>query len=122
MRSASRTAAPPKSNPVDEPVSLAVAGPNIFQDAGLPDPDLLLAEATLKIAIYKRIKQLKLTKAGAAAVLGIDAAEAAALMRLEAEDYTFDRLFKFLNHLGHEVVITVRPAGVGITAAETRVE
>ena len=94
---------------------------NVFADLGLPDADLLLAKADLHTAIYRRIKQAKLTKAKLAKVLGVSLPEAAALMNVEGE-FTFDRLFRFLNALGHEVVIGVRPVAGGATPAETRVE
>ena len=92
---------------------------NLFRDVGLPDADLLLAKADLHTAIYLRAKQLKLTKSKLAKLLGVGLPDAAALMRVEGE-FTFDRLFRFLNALGHEVVIAVRPATAA--PAETRVE
>ena len=91
---------------------------NLFRDVGLPDADLLLAKADLHTAIYSRARQLKLTKSKLAKLLGVGLPDAAALMRVEGE-FTFDRLFRFLNALGHEVVIAVRPADA---PAETRVE
>lgn len=93
---------------------------NVFRDVGLPDADLLLAKADLHTAIYSHAKRLKLTKGKLAELLGVSHSEAAALLRVEG-DFTFDRLFRFLNALGHEVVIAVRPAG-GATPGETRVE
>ena len=95
-------------------------GENLFRDAGLPDADWLLAKADLHTAIYSRAKQLKLTKAKVAKLLGVSSPEAAALMRVEGE-FSFDRLFRFLNALGHEVVIAVRPAA-DATPGATRVE
>ena len=94
---------------------------NVFADLGLTDADLLLAKADLHTAIYRRIKQSKFTRAKLAKLLGVSLPEAGALMNVEGE-FTFDRLFRFLNVLGHEVVIAVRPAAGGATPAETRVE
>ena len=93
---------------------------NLFRDVGLPDADWLLAKADLQTAIYSRAKVLKLTKAKVAKLLGVSLPEATALMRVQGE-FTFDRLFRFLNALGHEVVIAVRPA-TGAAPGETRVE
>ena len=119
MKSAARTTTKPKRVPVNEPPSVVRGSGNLFRDVGLPDADLLLAKADLHTAIYLRAKQLKLTKSKLAKLLGVGLPDAAALMRVEGE-FTFDRLFRFLNALGHEVVIAVRPATAA--PAETRVE
>ena len=120
MKSAARTTTKPKRVPVEEPPSVVRGSRNLFRDVGLPDPDLLLAKADLHTAIYLHAKHLKLTKAKLAKLLGVNPPDAAALLRVEGE-FTFDRLFRFLNALGHEVVIAVRPAA-DATPAETRVE
>ena len=101
-------------------LAIAHGSGNLFRDVGLPDADLLLAKADLHTAIYLRAKQLKLTKSKLARLLGVSTPDAAALMRVEGE-FTFDRLFRFLNALGSEVVIAVRPAAAD-APAETRVE
>ena len=121
MNSASRTTTRPKRVQADEPLHVVRGSGNVFKDVGLPDADLLLAKADLHTAIYRRIKQSKFTKAKLAKVLGVSLPEAGALMNVEGE-FTFDRLFRFLNALGHEVVIGVRPVASGATPAETRVE
>ena len=120
MKSATRTTTKPKRIPADEPIVVVRGGENIFRDVGLPDSDLLLAKADLHTAIYLRAKQSKLTKAKLAKLLEVSLPEAQALMRVRGE-FTFDRLFRFLNALGHEVVIAVRPAADAAPGA-TRVE
>ena len=120
MQSASRTTTKPKRVLTEEPLTVVRGSDNIFRDVGLPDADWLQAKADLHTAIYSRAKQLKLTKAKVAKLLGVSLPEATALMRVEGE-FTIDRLFRFLNALGHEVVIAVRPTA-DATPGATRVE
>ena len=92
---------------------------NVFRDLGLPNPDLLLAKATLVQHIRDLIEQRKLTQAKAAALLGLDQPKISALVRGRTDGYSIDRLFKFLNLLGHDVEIRVRPSAND--TAETRI-
>jgi len=77
----------------------------VFRDLGLPNPDLLLAKATLIQHIRDLIEQRKLTQAKAAALLGLDQLKISALRSGRTDGYSIDRLFKFLNLLGHAVEI-----------------
>jgi len=91
---------------------------NIFRDLGLPNPDLLLAKATLVQQIGNRNVQLKLTQAKAADLLGLDQPKISALASGRTDGYSIDRLFKFLNLFGRGVEIHIRPSANGVT--ETR--
>jgi len=90
---------------------------NIFRDLGLPNPDLLLAKATLVQQIRNRNVQLKLTQAKAAD-LTLDLPKISAVSCGRTDGYSIDRLFKLLNLLGRDVEIHVRPSANGVT--ETR--
>jgi len=101
---------------------LAKAPPhNVFADLGFRNPDLALAKAELVRELRSRLGELKLSVADAAKLLKLDEAKLDDLLRGATAGFTFDRLFRFLNALGHEVVIAVRPAA-DATPAETRVE
>jgi predicted XRE-type DNA-binding protein len=82
----------------------------VFADLGLPNADLALAKAELVQRIRQLIAERNLTQVKAAALLGIDQPKVSALVRGRVEGYSIDRLFKFLNALGQQVEITVRPA------------
>src|ERR1700733_13527753 len=82
---------------------------NVFADLGLPNPDELLAKAELVRRICEIIAEKKLTQAKAAALLGIDQPKISALIRGKFDGFSSDRLFRFLNTLGQEVEILVRP-------------
>ena len=83
---------------------------NVFADLGLPNPELALVKAELVRRIRDAIAERKLTQAKAAKLLGLDQPKVSALVRGQVEGYSLDRLFRFLNALGQQVEITVRPS------------
>jgi predicted XRE-type DNA-binding protein len=83
---------------------------NVFADLGLKNPEELLAKAELVQRISDIIAERKLTQARAAKVLGIDQPKVSALLRGKLDGFSIDRLFRFLNALGKDVEISVRPA------------
>jgi predicted XRE-type DNA-binding protein len=82
---------------------------NVFADLGVPDADEALAKAELARRICAILAGRKLTQAKAAAVLGIDQPKVSALVRGKLDGFSTDRLFRFLNALGQDVEIVVRP-------------
>lgn len=82
---------------------------NVFADLGLPDADELLAKADLAIQISRIIEERGLTQAQAAKVLGIDQPKISALVRGRLEGFSMERLYRYLNALGRDVEIIVRP-------------
>jgi predicted XRE-type DNA-binding protein len=76
----------------------------------------------LVLRICDIITSPKLTQAKAAALLGIDQPKVSALLRGKFHGYTIERLFRYLNCLGQDVEIVIRPAGRGAAGeASTRV-
>lgn len=82
---------------------------NVFADLGLPNPEQELLKAQLTLQIYKIIKQRGLTQTQAGELLGIKQPHVSALMRNRAGNFSVGRLFAFLNRLGQDVRITVKP-------------
>ena len=66
------------------------------------------------------LAERKLTQVKAAALLGIDQPKVSALMRGKLDGFSIDRLLRFLNVLGHDVEIVIRPARENVQA-NTRV-
>jgi len=66
------------------------------------------------------IAERKLTQTGAATLLGIDQPKISALMRGKLDGFSLDRLFRFLNAVGRDVEIVIRPAKE-VGDADTRV-
>ena len=94
---------------------------NVFADLGVPDADEALAKAELARRICAILSERKLTQARAAAVLGIDQPKVSALVRGKLDRFSTSRLFRFLNALGQDVEIVVRPRRRRKGCASTRV-
>ena len=82
---------------------------NVFADLAIPNPDLALVKAELVQHIRALIADRKLTQARAAELLDLDQPKVSALVRGKVAGYTIDRLLRFLNALGQQVEIKVRP-------------
>ncbi|HET8656738.1 MAG TPA: helix-turn-helix transcriptional regulator [Longimicrobiaceae bacterium] len=94
---------------------------NVFADLGLPDADELLSKADLAIQISRIIDERALTQAQAAELLGIDQPKVSALVRGRLEGFSIERLTRFLNALGQDVEIVVRPKPRAERQGHTRV-
>ena len=82
---------------------------NVFADLGFPNPEREQLKARLTLQIYRLIKDRGLTQARAGAILGIRQPHVSGLMRGHSGNYSVERLMDFLNALGQDVEITVRP-------------
>jgi predicted XRE-type DNA-binding protein len=91
-------------------VSIEESSGNVFADLGLKNPEELLAKAQLVQRIADIIAERKLTQARAAKILGVDQPKVSALLRGKLDGFSTDRLFRFLNALGRDVDIVIRPA------------
>lgn len=98
------------STHVDE-ASVTTVGPNdnVFTALNLPDADEWLAKAELARAIQRLIGTLGLTQIQAAAALGGAQSDISNLARGRLAGYSMERLYRFLNALGQDVRIVVRP-------------
>ena len=94
----------------DAPLSIEESSGNVFADLGLKAPEELLAKAELVQHIANIIAERKLTQVRAAKLLGIDQPKVSALLRGKLDGFSTDRLFRFLNALGRDVEIVIRPA------------
>ena len=90
-------------------VRAEVGSGNVFADLGLPNPEQELLKARLTLQIYKIVKARGLTQAQAGEILGIKQPHVSALMRNRAGNFSVGRLIEFLNRLGQDVEITVKP-------------
>lgn len=80
---------------------------NVFADLGLPDADELLVKAGLAHRIGKLIEDL--TQVEAAKRLGIHQPKVSRLLRGELYGFSTEQLMRFLNELGQDIAIEVRP-------------
>jgi predicted XRE-type DNA-binding protein len=90
-----------------------VGSGNVFADLGLPDAPELQAKADLAYEISQTIDQRGLTQVEAAEILGVDQPKVSALVRGRLDGFSMERLSRFLNALGKDVEIVVRPMAAG---------
>jgi len=94
---------------------------NVFKDLGYPRPEEALAKAEIIRQISKLIAKRDLTQTEAAALLGIDQPKVSALLRGQVSGFSTERLFRFLNALGRDVEISLRPKSRSRSRGEIRV-
>ena len=82
---------------------------NVFEDLGLLDSAALMAKAELASRICGIIEKRGLIQVEAAQVLGVSQPKVSALRRGHLDGFSSDRLFRFLNMLGRDVEIVIRP-------------
>jgi len=106
---------------MSEDIKVTLSSGNIFADLGLPDADHLLAKADLAIEISSIIEDRGLTQAEAAEIMGVDQPKVSALVRGRLDGFSMERLYRFLNALGRDVEIVVRPTPESQTGSRLRV-
>jgi len=80
---------------------------NVFADLGLPNAEETLAKAEIVRQIDKTIKKKKLTQIKAAKILGISQPKVSKLLRGYFDNFSLERLFRFLNKLGQDIKISI---------------
>ncbi len=92
-----------------EDTRVHIGSGNVFADLGLPNPEERLVKAELASKISSAIEQKKLTQIEAAELLGIDQPKVSALTRGKLSGFSTARLLRFLNALGNDIEIIVKP-------------
>jgi predicted XRE-type DNA-binding protein len=82
---------------------------NVFADIGLPDAEERLAKAQLAHKISEIIQKRHLSQAEAARILGTEQPKISAIMNGKLSGFSLERLIFFLNVLGSDVQIIVKP-------------
>lgn len=82
---------------------------NVFEDLGIENPEEELTKAKLVLEIEQIIKMKKLTQVMAAKLMGINQPKVSALLRRKLDGFSIERLIHFLNSLGQDIDIIVRP-------------
>jgi len=83
---------------------------NVFADLGFRNSKQEMLKAKLTVEIYKLLKKRGVTQTEAAKLLGTTQAQISALMRCRPVSVSVGRLMEFLNVLGQDVEVTVKPA------------
>lgn len=104
---------------MNQPIKLQAGSGNVFADLELENSDELLVKAELAWRISGIITAQNMTQTEAAELLGIDQPKVSALVNGKLSGFSTTRLFRFLNALGRDVEIVVKPKS--FRQAETRV-
>lgn len=102
-----------------EDIEVQASSGNIFADLSLENADELLVKAELAHRISSIITAQQMAQTEAAEVLGIDQPKISALINGKLAGFSTARLFRFLNALGQDVEIAVKPKS--LSQAQTRV-
>lgn len=82
---------------------------NVFADIGVRDPAGSLLRAKLAKQIAEQIRRKRLRQNQVADILGVDQSKVSKLVRGRISGFTSDRLLRYLNALGCDVRIEIRP-------------
>ena len=94
---------------MSEDTRVQIGSGNVFADLGLANPEERLIKAELASKISSIIERENLTQIEAAELLGIDQPKVSALTRGKLSGFSTSRLLRFLNALGNDVEIVVKP-------------
>jgi predicted XRE-type DNA-binding protein len=83
---------------------------NVFADLGFQSSKQEMLKAELTVEIYKLLKKRCVTQNEAARLLRTTPAQISTLMRCTPVSVSIGRLMDFLNLLGQDVEVTVKPA------------
>jgi len=100
-------------------IEVQASSGNVFADLSLENADELLVKAELARRISIIITAQQMTQIEAAEMLGIDQPKISALINGKLAGFSTARLFRFLNALGRDVEIIVKPKSH--SQAQTRV-
>ena len=84
---------------------------NVFADLDLPDAESHLLKAELVSRIDDIIRQRRTTQAETARALGLSRPDLSRLLRGSFQEYSLERLLRFLMALGCDIDIVIRPSG-----------
>lgn len=94
---------------MSDEIKVTPSSGNVFADLGLPNADEELAKADLAFEISRIIEERGFTQVEAAEIMGVDQPKVSALVRYRLDGFSMERLYRFLNALGTDVEIIVRP-------------
>jgi predicted XRE-type DNA-binding protein len=96
------------SKPDKATAEITIGSDNIFADMGLENAEEMLVKAKLARQIYVCITERQLSQTEAANILGIDQPKVSNLINGKLAAFSIERLFRFLNALDRDVVITIK--------------
>lgn len=106
---------------VDDERITVVTG-NLYEAMGLPDADEMYTKSKLVICIQKIMEDRGYTQTQLAEIVGTDQPKISNILRGRFRGVSVWKLLEFLNELGQDVEIVVRPKKAGSKRGTTLVE
>ena len=88
-------------------IDVTVGSGNVFRDLGLKNPEERLAKAKLAARIVQILEARQVSQTQAAKLLGVDQPKVSQMYRGRLEDFSLERLMRFLTALHRDVRIVV---------------
>ena len=82
---------------------------NVYQDLGFKNPKEWTTKARIATKIFDLIEEKKLTQKQAGEIFGIAQGRVSDLKRGQFDKFSVEKLLSFLNALGQDVDIVIRP-------------
>lgn len=93
-----------------EDIPVTPSSGNVFADLGFPNAEEELFKADLVRQVIRAMELRGLTQARTAKILGVSQSNISHLVHGHYEDFSLDRLLRFLTGLGVDVEIVLTPA------------
>ncbi|MBV9109304.1 MAG: XRE family transcriptional regulator [Gemmatimonadetes bacterium] len=97
------------SSPPDPETVVHEGSTNLWADLGRPDAEETFLRARLLSKVVDLLRELGLTRAGAAKRLGVTKDTASDILYGKLNRFSFDDLIAFLRALDHDVEFVVKP-------------
>ncbi len=94
---------------------------NVFADLGLPNAEELATKADLVIRLKALIRQSGLSRIQAARLLGEKPKKLEDLFCGSLDEFSVDRILRFINLLSHDVEIVIHQGANGKRVGSTRI-
>lgn len=88
-------------------LEVTVGSGNVFRDLGLKNPEELLAKAKLAARIVQILEERQLSQTQAAKLLGVDQPKVSQIYRGRLDDFSLERLMRFLTALHRDIRIVI---------------
>lgn len=98
-----------KSTAKKSKIDYEVGSDNVFMDLGFENPDESLVKSDLIFKISQIVKRKKYTQIQVAKIIGVDQPRVSLLIRGRLDLFSVETLMNFLNSLGQDVQIVVKP-------------
>lgn len=98
-----------KKSSAKEELDYEIGSENVFADLGFENPEEELFKADLVAEISNIIKKKRLTQKQAAKILGVDQPRISSLIRGRLSLFSVEMLLHFLNTLGQDIQVIVKP-------------